>query len=185
MKKGFVFLLLIGLLASTYYGLKTHFGVIEKIVPQKKETALQSRLGIVYPILEDQMIVAVILAENNAKDIQRNLDSLFTQTYPYTRVILIDNGSTDGTYERAEAYSQNKERKLELIRYENRKPNLEVLYDVIQRLDPHEIVAFIEGKDWLSHENVFDHLNCAYANPEVWMTHSRAISHPNYQVVSG
>lgn len=185
MKKGFVFLLLIGLLASTYYGLKTHFGVIEKIAPQKKETALQSRLGIVHPILEDQMIVAVILAENNAKDIERNLDSLFTQTYPYTRVILIDNGSTDGTYERAEAYSQNKERKLELIRYENRKPNLEVLYDVIQRLDPHEIVALIEGKDWLSHENVFDHLNCAYANPEVWMTHSRAISHPNYQVVSG
>ncbi len=184
MKKGFVFLFLIGLLASTYYGLKTHFGVIEKITPQKK-TSLRSQLGIVHPILEDQMIVGVVLAENNAKDIQRNLDSLFTQAYPYTRVILIDNGSTDGTYERAKTYFQNKERKLELVRYENRKPNLEVLYDVVQRLDPHEIVALIKGKDWLSHENVFDHLNCAYANPEVWMTHSRAISHPDYQVISG
>jgi len=37
MKKGFVFLLLIGLLASTYYGLKTHFGVLEKSRHKKKK----------------------------------------------------------------------------------------------------------------------------------------------------
>jgi hypothetical protein len=131
------------------------------------------------------MIVAVVLAENHAKDIQRSLESIFTQSYPHMRVILIDNGSTDGTYEKGESYAQNKERKLELIRYKQRKPNLEVLYDVMGKLDPHEIVAVIEGKDWLAHENVFDHLNCVYANSEVWMTHSRAVSHPDYEVISG
>ncbi|MCB1109457.1 MAG: glycosyltransferase [Chlamydiia bacterium] len=186
MKKGFVFIFLIAVLVSTYYGLKNHFGVIEKITPRlQEETSLQTRLGTVHPILEDQMVVAVVLAENHAEDIQRCLDSLFNQTYPHTRFILIDNGSTDGTYERGEAYAKNREKPLELIRYETRRPRLEVLYEVLGHLDPHDVVTLIEGKDWLSHENVFDHLNCAYANPEVWMTHSRAIFHPNYQKIVG
>jgi len=185
MRKVFVFLFLIGVLASTYYGLKNHFGVIEKLAPQTKDATIQKKLGTIHPILEDQMIVAVVLAENDTKDVERNLDSLFNQTYPHKRIIFIDNGSTDGTYERAEAYCQNKEKTVELIRYESKKPRLEVLYEVIGRCDPHEVVVPIEGKDWLSHENVFDHLNCAYANPDVWMTYSRAISHPDYKEVLG
>ncbi|MCB1106786.1 MAG: glycosyltransferase family 2 protein [Chlamydiia bacterium] len=187
MRKGFVFLFLIAALASTYYGLKNHFGIIEKISPQSSSSSpqTQKKLSTVCPVLEDQMIVAVVLAEYSAQEVERNLDSLFSQTYPHMRVVLVDNGSTDGTFERVETYAKNREKHIELIRYEKKKPQLEVLYHAIGKCDPHEIVAVIEGKDWLSHENVFDHLNCAYANPEVWMTHSRSISHPNYQEVSG
>lgn len=185
MKKGFVFLFLIAILASTYYGLRTHFGMIDSLAPPKKEGSIQARLRTVHPILEDQMIVAIVLAENDSKDIERSLDSLFKQSYPHVRVILIDNGSTDGTYERAEAYAKNQEKEIELIRHTSHRPRLEVLYEVIGHLDPHDVVTLIEGKDWLSHENVFDHLNCAYANPDVWMTHSRAISHPDYHEVMG
>ncbi|NRA89728.1 MAG: glycosyltransferase [Simkaniaceae bacterium] len=185
MKKSFTYLFLFGLLATCYYGLKTHFGVIEKIAPQKCENSIQSRLEKIHPLLEDQMIAAVILAENHSADIERCLDSIFSQSYEYAQVILIDNGSTDGTKEKAKAFAKQRDKKLEVITYDETRPNLEVLFDVIGMLDPHFIVCLIEGKDWLSHENVFDHLNCAFANEEVWVSTTRAISHPDYQTISG
>ena len=47
------------------------------------------------------------------------------------------------------------------------------------------LLCFLEGQDWLSHENVLEHLNCAYAHPDVWLTYGRVIRHPDYQQVEG
>ena len=70
MKKSLSYLFLFGLLATCYYGLKTHFGVIEKLSPEKGSHPIQSHLEKVHPVLEDRMIGAVILAENHASDIE-------------------------------------------------------------------------------------------------------------------
>lgn len=183
MKKPFVFLFLIVVLASTYFGIRNHFGMISALPQELGDYQVQKKLKELHPILEDQMIVAVVLGENNLHDVERNLHSLLSQTYPHYRILYIDNGSKDGTYEKIKEFAIGK--KIEVIRYEDRKPFLEVLYPLIGKCDPHEVVALIHGKDWLSHENVFDHLNCAYANPDVWMTYSRAVSHPDYKVVDG
>ena len=183
MKKPFVFFFLIVVLASTYFGLKKHFGMVATLPKEIGDSQVQKKLKQLHPILEDQMIVAIVLGENNLSEVERNLSSLFDQTYPHHRIIYVDNGSTDGTYEKVKELGAGK--KIEIIRHEEKRAILEILYSLIGKCDSHEIIALIEGKDWLSHENVFDHLNCAYANPDVWMTYSRAISHPNYQVVDG
>ena len=101
------------------------------------------------------------------------------------RIIFVDNGSSDKTLEKAQRLAEGKGKEIEFVRNESKRGKLEILYEVIGKCDPHEIIALIEGKDWLSHENVFDHLNCVYANPNIWMTYSRAISHPQYKKVSG
>ena len=112
------------------------------------------------------------------------------QTWPISRqsylgyhIIYLDNGSTDQTAEKIKTFceEENKLDKLTLVRYEEKKPGMQVVYDAIHQLNPKDIVVYLEGNDWLSHENVFDHLNCAYAHPDVWLTYSRAIRHPDYQ----
>lgn len=187
MKKGIVLLFLFAAMVSTFYGIRKHFGQIIDAFPSQSEEEIQKRLTAMHPLLEDQEIIAFVLAENCEGDVERNLRSIFDQTYSKMRVILVDNGSKDRTYEFAKEWVENhgKGDRVTLRRMEVRRPVLEVFYEMISECDPHEIVAVISGKDWLSHENVFDHLNCAYANPDVWMTYSRAISHPEYQEVSG
>lgn len=185
MKKGFTFLFLLALLASTYYGLKNHFGMISHLQTKQEAAPTVRELEGIHPILEDQKIVAIVFAENNEEAIERTMISLFNQTYLHMRIIFVDNGSSDKTLEKAQRLAEGKGKEIEFVRNESKRGKLEILYEVIGKCDPHEIIALIEGKDWLSHENVFDHLNCVYANPNIWMTYSRAISHPQYKKVSG
>jgi|JI10StandDraft_1071094.scaffolds.fasta_scaffold00236_24 glycosyltransferase involved in cell wall biosynthesis len=183
MKKSIVLLFLLAILGSTYYGLKSHFGMVAKFPSEfLHEKGIQKKLGALHPILEDQAFVAIIIGGNNQGSAARNLSSLLSQSYSNVRLIYIDNGSTDGTYEKVKELAQDK---VEIIRCEKRKAPLEILYPLIQKCARHEIIALIEGKDWLAHENVFDHLNAVYANPNVWMTYSRAIHHPDYQKIEG
>ncbi|MCB1081554.1 MAG: glycosyltransferase family 2 protein [Chlamydiia bacterium] len=183
MRKPIVFLFLFAVIASSYYGIKNHTKVVEHLPRQGKKETAQQTLSACHPLLEDQSFVAIVLGGNDAPFVERCLTSLATQTYPNLRTIYIDNGSTDGTCETAQKLAEGN--KVEIVRFSEKKPVMEVLYQTIQNCSSHEIVALIEGKDWLAHENVFDHLNEVYANPDVWMTYSRAIHHPDFQVVEG
>lgn len=182
MKKSVVLLFLFAILGSTYFGLKNHFGMVGSLPREIKKKNIQKKLGELHSVLEDQSFVAIVLGGNNQSSLERNLSSLLTQSYPNVRVVYVDNGSTDGTYEKVVELASDK---VEVVRYEQQKPTLEILYLLIHKCAGHEIVALVEGKDWLSHENVFDHLNIIYANPNIWMTTSRAIHHPDYQLIDG
>lgn len=186
MKKKIFILFLLVFVGSFFYTAHRHFS--KKNDPTHiREEEIQKRLMTLHPILEDQRVIAIVLGENVADHVERNLRSLFDQTYAHTQIIYIDNGSEDGTYEKVQAFVEKEVGRdhFLLMKMEQRKPTVEALYEVIKRCEPHEVIALIDGKDWLAHENVFDHLNCAYANSDVWMTYSRAVSYPDYQKVEG
>lgn len=148
---------------------------------------IQEKLKRFHPIRENQRFTLLILAKNAAPFCEKQLESIFNQTYPYYKVIYLDNGSTDQTADRVVAFckSKNLEEKLMLLSHSQDRPDMELIYTAIQTISPQEIVLFLDGHDWLLHEDVLSHLNNAYANPEVWLTHSRSIHHPDYQKIEG
>ncbi len=58
---------------------------------------------------EHPLVTVVIPAYNRADYIEQTIDSVLDQTYPRVQLIVIDDGSTDGTYEKIEAYGNRLE----------------------------------------------------------------------------
>jgi len=187
MKKFLIFFCVVIFVISAFFGLRHRIPMAGMPIDMGESFALQKHLQTFHPIQEDQSFVILILGENASGSCERQLKSVFNQTYVGYNIIYIDNGSTDQTAEKVKAFCEreNKLDKLTIVRHEEKKPDVQAIYDTIHQLNPQEIVVYLEGQDWLSHENVLDHLNCAYAHPDVWLTYSRAIRHPDYQQVEG
>lgn len=154
---------------------------------REQEYSIWNKLKVAYPVLEKKPIVVIIPSYNNAAICEKNLDSVFRQNYQNYRVIYIDDSSTDRNYERVAAYiaSRGVEDRVTLMRNETRQLKMANLYRAIHMCRSQEIVLLLDADDWLAHESVFEVINRAYQNPDVWMTYGSAIIHPQYAEKSG
>lgn len=121
----------------------------------------------------------VVPSYNNAEWYQKNLNSIFSQTYPHYRVIYIDDRSPDntGTFVKEYLKEHNLNDKTNLIINTNRKGALANLYYGIHSCQDHEIVVTLDGDDWFAHEKVLETLAQAYHDPNVWLTYGQ-YTHP-------
>ncbi|MBS0586171.1 MAG: glycosyltransferase family 2 protein [Verrucomicrobia bacterium] len=146
-------------------------------------TALNMR----YPVVEKKRLVLIVTSYNNEAVCEKNLQSIFDQSYENYRLIYIDDCSKDATYEKTKAYikARGKEGIVTLIRNETRRLKLANLYSAYHSCQDEEIIVSIDGDDWLAHEKVLDRINIAYQNPDVWLTYGSAITYPQYEKTSG
>ena len=93
--------------------------------------------------------VAVALANwNGMQYIGRCLDSVFAQTCAPREVVIVDNGSTDGSFELAKGYTRNN--KVQLHQYTSVNNVAGVRSHGIKR-SKGEYLAFIDSDDiWIS-----------------------------------
>jgi glycosyltransferase involved in cell wall biosynthesis len=154
---------------------------------QQKNNSATPDLTIAYPITEKKPFVFVIASYNNESICIKNLQSVFDQTYDHYRVIYIDDCSTDKTYERVRDYIEYRgmSDRVTLIRNETRKLKLPNLYKAYSMCADHEIIACLDGDDWLAHDHVLENVNRYYQNPDVWMTYGSSIIYPKYERISG
>jgi glycosyltransferase involved in cell wall biosynthesis len=55
-------------------------------------------------------------------------------------------------------------------------------YRAISSCQDHEIIALIDGDDWLKHDHVLQQIGDFYASGNVWFTHGKLIEHPHNKV---
>jgi glycosyltransferase involved in cell wall biosynthesis len=127
-----------------------------------------------YKVLPEKPIVAVITSFNNAKWVYKNLDSIFAQDYKNFRVIYCDDCSTDGTGDLVETYikERNLADKIVLIRNKKRAIKLLNLYTIHHSIDDGDIIAQIDGDDWLADDQVFKEVNKAY-HKGCWLAYTQ------------
>lgn len=68
--------------------------------------------------MEQPLVSVVIPAYNCSRTIQRCLDSVLSQSYPCLQVVAVDDGSTDDTLKRLQAYAA-RDRRLVVVHQEN------------------------------------------------------------------
>ena len=179
-------LLLLGVLACGFFGKKALTRWQPEIKNVKVSTVAESLARVCTPSAEKNVEIVVIASDCEGY-CTRQIESFLSQQYGDFHVTYMEHGSTDETYARAlHAASKCTEgKKLDIVRLEKGKNIVEGLYHHIHGLDPETLVMVLDGFTFLSHEKVLEHINHAYANPDVWMTCSREINHPNYDGLKG
>jgi glycosyltransferase involved in cell wall biosynthesis len=129
----------------------------------------------------EKFIAVIIPSYNNIKWYQRNLDSVFGQRYSNYRVIYIDDASPDGTRDAVRQYviDNNVQDKITVISNAVNKGALANIYDAVHSLPADTVCVTLDGDDWFAHEHVFEIINNAYADANVWMTYGNYTHYPD------
>jgi glycosyltransferase involved in cell wall biosynthesis len=134
-----------------------------------------------YP-LQNRPFVITIIGHNNGASVEKTLRSVLSQNYENFRVIYIDDGSSDGSFEHARdlVYDSNDTHRVHFV--QNREPLGEIanLVHSVNTCDDEEIIVLVGGVDLLSHEWVLQKLNQYYANPDLWLTFARSMEFPTF-----
>jgi len=175
MAKLFGALLLFGAaFASAFY-----FGHQSQVLKHKTVTFQPTQ----YPIVNRSFAV-VILGCNNGAFVEKTLQSVFSQNYLDFRIIYVDNGSDDGSFDLAKGIVEESGQEMRCILIRNDEP-LEVatnLSRIVDTCSDSEIVVVMRGEDWLAHEWVLSRLNQYYADPDLWMSYGQYLQYPNYSL---
>jgi glycosyltransferase involved in cell wall biosynthesis len=110
---------------------------------------------------------------NAEKYIQRHMESVKRQTYPYFKHIIVDAASTDKTAIAASAML-SKRSALRQNAKGSRKGPLENAYEIWRTLPDDEVIVWLDGDDWLAVDNALDVVARTYASPvDPWVTYGQ------------
>jgi glycosyltransferase involved in cell wall biosynthesis len=124
---------------------------------------------------EEKHIVVIIPSYNNARWCEKNLESVFAQKYTNYNVIYTDDCSTDNTYELVTEVVKkyHQEDRVKVIRNKERCKALKNIVNMIYSCADTDIVLTLDGDDWLSYDRVFEHINNAYTDSDIWITYGQ------------
>lgn len=135
-----------------------------------------------FPIKEKKSFVFILYTYNQKDWIQRSLSSILEQDYDEYRIIIVDDGSTDGSLNLASAFLQenNQESKATFIQKKRKEGELTCLYQAISNLPDQEIVIPFNAKDFLSYEGALREMNLAFQDPDIWLASASTMDFPSY-----
>jgi len=179
--KRFFFILV---LVSVGFTLGLSYRLIQKQVRLKNLQAHSPKaVYATHPILKNSPFVILVTAYNNEATAEKTLLSILDQKYENFRLIYIDDGSDDGSYEKVQAFLKNHHvgERAQLLRNEEHQGSIEALYRALHSCESREVALLLEGGEFLAHEEVLSRLNHYYANPDVWLTQGDALDYPTYK----
>jgi len=136
-----------------------------------------------FPLREYKSFAIALFAHNDASWCERTLNSIFSQDYEHFRVLFIDDGSRDDTYERVKNFvvANQQEHRVILMQNEKQMGTLSSLRRIAGYCQDGEIMVPLLLSDWFTHPNVLSSLNGAFQNPDVWIVCGKSLGYPSYE----
>lgn len=122
--------------------------------------------------MSNPVISVIIPTHNRAAFLERAIHSVLTQRLPCDQLIVVDDGSTDGTPEILQDLGR-KESRLEVLRQNNcgvasaRNRGIEASHG--------ELIAFLDSDDWWLPDKLRTQVAAMQAQPEYCISHTREI----------
>ena len=95
----------------------------------------------------NEKISIIIPAYNICEYIEKCLDSVCAQTYRNLEIIVVDDGSTDGTSEIIDRYAENKDNRIKVIHQKNGGVTSARLCGIKEAVG--EFIGFVDGDDYI------------------------------------
>jgi len=119
------------------------------------------------------VISVIIPTYNRASFLQRAIDSVFNQILPPDELLIIDDGSTDGTGSMLAAIFDRAPLPVRLIRQENRGASAARNTGIQQAAG--DILCFLDSDDWWHPEKISFQLKKMQEKPDILISHTREI----------
>ena len=130
--------------------------------------------SVLYPQCESPIKV-IIPSFNNKNWYKLNLSSIFSQNYSNYEIIYIDDCSTDDTSNLVEKFmceNNIPQKKFKVIKNKHRVTALNNIYCAIHKYcEDYDIIAIVDGDDWLAHDSVLKDINNMYKDTNIWSTY--------------
>lgn len=146
-------------------------------------------LGCLLPILgfggtkNPVEFVVIVPSYNNEHWCERNLQSIFSQTYTNWTLHYIDDHSTDRTGMLVDAYiaARGMQHKCTVVHNQTNLGAMANWYNAVHQYSPKKIIVSVDGDDFLHDAFVLEKLAKVYKDPKVWMTYGSHIFFPSGQ----
>jgi glycosyltransferase involved in cell wall biosynthesis len=121
-------------------------------------------------ILKMEKFVSIIIPTyNRAYCLQKAIDSVLSQTYPYFELIVVDDGSMDNTANLVENYNSD----IVFIRQENKGPAAARNRGV--QAARYELLAFLDSDDWFAENKLEVQVRALQEKPAYLISHTQEI----------
>ncbi|MEI8301542.1 MAG: glycosyltransferase family A protein [Chlamydiota bacterium] len=130
---------------------------------------------------DNKSFVIVIFSTERDEFCEKNLESIFNQSYEDFRVVYLDSGEGNSNYNKAMDWIEKfgYEDKITFIKNINNEQLFGAFYKAVHGCQDDEVVMHLESTDWLVDENVLEKLNATYKDPDVWLTYGEYMQYPS------
>ncbi len=121
----------------------------------------------------------IVPSYNNEKWVEKNLDSIYKQTYQNFHVYYMNDASEDNTLQQVTAFQQERGLKnMTIVDLKKRSYQAYARYMAYQKANPNDILVFLDGDDWLYDEHVLEKIKLQY-DMGYQATYGKAIFYEN------
>jgi len=124
-------------------------------------------------IKNDKRFVFIVPSYNNETWIERNLSSMFNQTYTNWRMIYINDSSTDSTHQMFTKLSAGYQDKITYVNNNTKLGQAFNRYRAYNMCDDNEICVMLDGDDWLATKYVLAYINKFMVYHDVDVTYGK------------
>jgi glycosyltransferase involved in cell wall biosynthesis len=137
--------------------------------------------------MKQNKLVVISTVYNKEKWIGFNVNSIKQQSYKNFIVVYAYDESSDDTLQELNK-NVGKDDRFHIVFNKNKDSqisNFMYAYEYMKSLnqiEPEDIIVEVDADDWLLHSFVFDYLNQAYQDPNIWMSYGHYIEYPSGRV---